>query len=246
MCYHLRDKIDYCLGFSPTEDCNETLAKFIPKSMVYSDYHEEVLINMMDIQKKLWRVPNKQGYRVLVILDDCCYDKKILRSKVIREIFMNGRHRHVTLIISAQYVMDMPPDLRTQVDYVFALRENVIKNRERLWKQFFGFFDSFKHFAKVMDDCTQNYECLVCDNKTSKDNSIESCVFWYKALYDIPDYRLGHKFVWKLHDFYYKEENFSVPKLPKLKTLQPKKKAIGPREVLHTIIKQDEHGRNVD
>ena len=61
---------------------------------------------------------------------------------MIREIFMNGRHRHVTLVIAVQYVMDMPPDLRTQVDYVFALRENVIKNRERLYRQFFGFLTS--------------------------------------------------------------------------------------------------------
>ena len=44
----------------------------------------------------------------------------------------------MTLLLSAQYVMDLPPDLRTQVDYVFSLRENVMSNREKLYKQFFA------------------------------------------------------------------------------------------------------------
>ena len=243
LCYHMRDKIDYALGFSPTEDCNETLSKFIPDSMVYSEYREDVLTDLMDLQKRMWRIKGKSGYRVLIILDDCCYDKKILRSKVIREIFMNGRHRHVTLVIAVQYVMDMPPDLRTQVDYVFALRENVIKNRERLYLQFFGFFNKYKHFATVMDSCTENYECLVCDNKTSKENTIDACVFWYKAAIDLPEYRLGHKFTWKLHKFYYKKEQFALPRLPKLKPGGGGGKRAGGG--VHTVIKHDERGKEV-
>ena len=35
-------------------------------------------------------------------------------------------------------------------------------------------------FCKVMDACTENYECLVLDN-TVKSNKIQDCVFWYKA-----------------------------------------------------------------
>ena len=35
-------------------------------------------------------------------------------------------------------------------------------------------------FCKVMDACTENYECLVLDN-TVKSNRIQDCVFWYKA-----------------------------------------------------------------
>ena len=42
-----------------------------------------------------------------------------------------------------------------------------------------------------MDSCTENYECLVCDNKTSKENTIDACVFEYKAAIDLPEYRLG-------------------------------------------------------
>ena len=47
-------------------------------------------------------------------------------------------------VVAMQYVMDMTPDLRTQVDYVFALRESIISNKHKLWKYFFGMFEKFE------------------------------------------------------------------------------------------------------
>lgn len=210
LCYYIRDKVDFAVGMSPTEDTNQALGQFIPKSTIYGEYDEEVVVRIMDMQKNMWRAG--RGYSCLLILDDCCYDKKILRSKVIREIFMNGRHRRMTLILSAQYVMDLPPDLRTQVDYVFALRENVVANREKLFKQFFGFFNSFADFAKTMDSCTENFECMVCDNKTAKGNSIDDSVRWYKASLDLPRFKVGKPFLWGMHRKYYKKQQFQLPK----------------------------------
>lgn len=53
----------------------------------------------------------------------------------MRELFMNGRHRRMFVLIAMQYVLDMPPDLRSQVDYVFALRDTIHSSRDKLWKQ---------------------------------------------------------------------------------------------------------------
>jgi hypothetical protein len=41
-------------------------------------------------------------------------------------------------------------------------------------------FPSFEVFCQVMDQCTENYECLVVNNN-AKSNKIEDQVFWYKA-----------------------------------------------------------------
>ena len=46
-----------------------------------------------------------------------------------------------------------------------------------------------------MDDCTQNYECLVIDN-TSKSTNFEDVVYWYKA--EERHFRLGHSKFWDL------------------------------------------------
>ena len=241
LCYQLRRKVDYVIGMSPTEDTNSALGAFIPKSAIYDDYDEEAIIRMMNLQRQMWRAG--RGYSAMLVLDDCCYDKKILRSKVIREIFMNGRHRHLTFIISAQYVMDLPPDLRTQVDYVFALRENVMQNRERMWKQFFGFFKSYKDFATTMDSCTENFECMVCDNKSAKGNTIEDSVYWYKASRDIPKFKMGKKFMWKLHTKYFRETTYELPKI-KLGTFKSKKKK-DKSNAITQVVKQDESGHNL-
>jgi hypothetical protein len=56
-------------------------------------------------------------------------------------------------------------------------------------------------FSKVMDACTENYECLVLDN-TVKSNKITDCVFWYKAKVRT-GFRVGSPNLWKLHSKMY-------------------------------------------
>lgn len=46
----------------------------------------------------------------------------MVKSPAVRDIYMNGRHQHITYISTMQYVMDMGPDLRANVDYVFTLK----------------------------------------------------------------------------------------------------------------------------
>jgi hypothetical protein len=41
-------------------------------------------------------------------------------------------------------------------------------------------FPDFDSFCQVMNQCTENFECLVIDNN-AKSNKLEDQVFWYKA-----------------------------------------------------------------
>jgi len=126
------------------------------------------------------------------------YDKKFLKDECMREMFMNGRHWKIFFMLTMQYCMDLSPDLRANVDYVFILRENIIQNREKLYKNFFGIFPSFDMFNQVMTSCTENYECMVLEN-TSKSNRIEDCVFWYKAG-EHKNFRIGSPSLWAFHN----------------------------------------------
>ncbi len=45
-----------------------------------------------------------------------------------------------------------------------------------------------------MDQCTQNYECLVINNATQS-NRLDECIFWYKANLH-GDFRLGAPEFW--------------------------------------------------
>jgi hypothetical protein len=108
--------------------------------------------------------------------------------------------------------MDLPPALRTNIDYVFCLRENIIQNREKLYKSFFGVFPTFAMFQQVLDACTENYECLVIDN-TSHSAKLEDCIFWYKADTHA-DFRIGAPEFWN-HSASYMMEKDEEPYDPR-------------------------------
>jgi hypothetical protein len=134
--------------------------------------------------------------RAFVILDDCLYDNTWSRDKLMRLLFMNGRHWKVMLVITMQYPLGIPPTLRTNIDYVFILRENYIANRKRIYENYAGMFPTFESFCQVMDQCTENFECLVIHNN-SKSNKLNDQVFWYKAD-SHGEFRLGSKEFWEL------------------------------------------------
>tara|TARA_B100001079_G_C16242419_1_gene439603 strand:+ start:21 stop:440 length:420 start_codon:yes stop_codon:yes gene_type:complete len=104
-----------------------------------------------------------------------------------------------------QYVLDLPPELRSNVDFVFILRNNMMADRERLYKNFCGFIPTFAIFNKIMNKCTQGYEALVVDN-TSRSNDITDCLFWYEgAIHD--KFKIGKRNMWLYHYKMKKEED---------------------------------------
>ena len=133
--------------------------------------------------------------RLFLLLDDCIYDQSWVKDKNVRSLFMNGRHFKILFIITMQYALGIPPNLRTNVDFVFILRENFVNNRKRLYDHYAGMFPSFEMFCQVMDQCTENYECLVINNN-AKSNKLEDQVFWYKANQH-DDFKLGGDEYWK-------------------------------------------------
>ena len=60
---------------------------------------------------------------------------------------------------------------------------------------FFGCFESFEDFNKVLNACTENYGVLVLDN-TKLSNDPQDCVFHFKAAMR-DDFRMGARAFWK-------------------------------------------------
>ena len=152
---------------SPTEKANGYFEKFIPKMLLYDEPDEKIIKTFLERQIKISTEKklemSKSGRssidnRAFLILDDCLYDKKWINDKSIRAIFMNGRHYKALFIITSQYALGITPNLRTNIDYVFILRENYINNRKKLYEHYAGMFPTFEIFCNVMDACTENYE----------------------------------------------------------------------------------------
>ena len=202
--YHLRNQVDLGFAMTPTYDTQQMFEECLPKSHIYKEYTIECIRNILNCMESL-KEQNKVR-QVVIALDDCMYDKGIMKTKEMREIHMNGRHLNICLINSVQYLMDIGPDLRSQIDYVFVLKENIRSNREKLHKYFFGMFEKFDEFSLVMDKCTNNHELLVLDNTQHVNNNIEDCVFYYKANPNIGRFRIGKKIYFKL-DHHFKKRN---------------------------------------
>jgi hypothetical protein len=95
-----------------------------------------------------------------------------------------------------QYPLGVPPVLRSNIDYVFILRDTIIGNRKRIYDNYAGMFPTFEAFCSVMDQCTDNFECLVIKNNSQSNNLLDQ-VFWYKAT-SHNEFRLGSREFWEM------------------------------------------------
>lgn len=212
--YHNRSKFHYGIGMSATEEVTGDLGRFIPRSCLYHDFTEGALSGLMAHQKKdgakvkraQLRGEDRKLKPMFVVMDDCAFDKKTLSNSTMREAFMNGRHRALFIVNAVQYMMDIPSSLRGQIDYVFATRDNIRDQREKLYKYFFGIFDDFETFSRVLDECTQGHSCIVLDGK-SLSNKVEDVVFHYQADPDLPEFRLCADIYWEMDTMYSRDED---------------------------------------
>jgi hypothetical protein len=205
-------KIPVGTVISPTEVANSFYGELVPPIFIHGEYSDGIIQKLLTRQEKVIcsnklikkRLEGPQGIMCkeklanpssFLILDDCLYDNSWTKSKYVRSLFMNGRHFSLLFVISMQYSLGIPPNLRTNIDYVFILRENIVQNRKRLYECYAGMFPTFEAFSTVMDQCTENFECLVINNN-AKSNKLEDQVFWYKAE-SHPPFRLCSDQIWK-------------------------------------------------
>ncbi|AAC96760.2 hypothetical protein PBCVAN69C_444R [Paramecium bursaria Chlorella virus AN69C] len=192
--YYKRNALPIGLIMSGTEAGNGYFSSFVPEIFVYDDFNKDALEKLLERQKKAAKKGNMS--KVFVVLDDLAFDTSIMKQPVMRYIFMNGRHLNIFLIFSSQYVADLgPPAIRANIDILLVCREAIQANRWRLYNMFFGCFESFEDFNKVLNACTENYGVLVLDN-TKLSNDPQDCVFHFKASMR-DNFKMGHRAFWK-------------------------------------------------
>jgi hypothetical protein len=210
--YHKRD-IPSAIAISRTEKLNKFYSDFIPDSFIFSEYEPDILSRIYQRQaimneenarrKKIGK--REKDDRLMLIMDDCMSSKGTwLKDPNILELFFNGRHHHLSFILTMQFSLGIPPELRSNFDYIFLLAEDINSNRKRLYEHYAGMFPTFDVFCNVFSHLTADYGCMVINNRIHSPNIAEK-VFWYKAK-QVPEFQLGSEKYIKYHKHSYDKE----------------------------------------
>jgi hypothetical protein len=201
------------IAISRTEKLNSFYSEFIPDSYIYSEYDSTILTRIYERQAKM-NEDNKKRIKdgkktkndsVMLIMDDCMSSKGTwLKDPNILELFFNGRHHHLSFILTMQYSVGIPPEMRSNFDYIFLLAEDTISNRKRLYEHYAGMFPTFDIFQQVFTDITENYGIMVINNRVHSKNLTDK-VFWYRAK-TVPTFRIGCNKFHRFHDKAYDKD----------------------------------------
>jgi len=133
--YHMRD-IPTAIAISKTEKLNKFYTEFIPELYIYDEYSSNILDKIyqrqeqieMDNQKRRHEGKKEKDGRLILIMDDCMSSKGTwVKEQQISELFFNGRHYKMSFILTMQFSLGIPPEMRSNFDFIFLLAEDFIK-----------------------------------------------------------------------------------------------------------------------
>ena len=155
----------------PTESVNHFYKDLVPAQNIFAQYKEEwvesLIAKMTDINSGK---NDDEAKHILLILDDCCADTNFHKSKTLKLLASRGRHIKITVMITCQYIYQVPPVIRSNSDYVYVGQMNN-QSLKLLTEEFLmGNIDK-KQFVDLYHSNTNDYNFLVINNNSTTDNN---------------------------------------------------------------------------
>ena len=184
------------MAMSGSEDTNHAFAQIMPSTFVYNEYNEEKIKDFIKRQKMAKEyLENPWAF---IILDDCTDDPRVFNKPLQNAMYKKGRHWSCCYILSLQYAMDIKPQIRTNIDGIFILREPIESNREKLYRNYASIIPTYKLFQQMMDELTEDYHAIYIHNAT-KSNNWQDCVFYWRAPMIPTGWKVGCPEYWHFH-----------------------------------------------
>ena len=116
--------------------------------------------------------------QMLMILDDVdSMGDNIFKNELIKQLWMNGRHDWITVLVTLQSAQGVGPMLRDQSDWVVTWYDPSVTNQKHLYMNWIGYFPSFRDFKDVYNDITGEYKCLIACKLCGGRTNVESNIF---------------------------------------------------------------------
>jgi hypothetical protein len=218
---HIAPTVDCAILMCPTETTRSFFLRrgLLPASMMYDYLNIDVIGTALSVQRELKQKGKKR--HLLFILDDCSFDKSAWKHPSIREMLFNQRHLGITTFVTCQYVMDLPPDARSNIDYVYACSDSCYANVKRLHECFFGCFKKAEDLHRVHSACTKDFSLLVADCTIVKVDDPGDMIYYHRAPAKLPKMEpIGLPIYWKLERRRQLEQE-QAPKAPNQPVVVP-------------------------
>lgn len=195
---------------APTDKMTKFYNDIIPECFIHHEYKDDIVAKVLHRQKTMIkknedRVKNNKkpvDPRAVFIMDDCLTTAaQWIKDPNIISIFNEGRHYQLTYILSLQYAIGIPPNLRSNIDFVFLLGEDNFNNRRRLYENYCGILPNREIFEMTFNELTNNYGCMVINNRI-RSTDLRKKIFYFKSG-KTPDFKIGIPKVIKFN-----EENY--------------------------------------
>lgn len=183
-------KMSAGIVIAPTDKLNGFYKQFFSDVFVHNKYKssifEKLLFRQMKILEKKKQHPNLKP-EIFVVMDDCLSSKKTwIKDGPIMEVLYNGRHYKITYILTMQYPLGISPDLRSQFEYIFLLKDDIHSNLKKIYEHYAGIFPTYDSFHQVYTQLTADHGCMVIVNTERHKKPIEGTsfldkIFWFKA-----------------------------------------------------------------
>lgn len=183
---------------APTDKMTKFFDDIVPPSFIHHEYNENIIPKILSRQKYIIEkneTRKKEGKkkidpRAFLVMDDCMSSKHLwLKDPNVLSIFNEGRHYQLTFILAMQYAIGIQPELRNNFDFIFLLGEDTYSSRKKIYEHYAGIFPKFDIFDQVFNQVTDDYGCMVLDNRI-RSTDIQKKVFWFKSK-PTPAFKVG-------------------------------------------------------
>jgi hypothetical protein len=109
------------------------------------EYQEE----KVDLYDHVLKQPVPDKYIVGLVFDDISSKKKFCRSKMMEDLFSNGRHYFAIIFVGCQHLKQLEPVVRLNTDYTFMLH-NAKPTCALLHKEYVMYPEDYTMFADLL------------------------------------------------------------------------------------------------
>lgn len=174
-----------------------------PDSRIYggTNIDWEVVEQIQDEQKRKREERAQTGEAKLnyvpIVFDDVISSRHDMRyvERFLQLVF-NGRHYDLLIMIAAQDIKGVPPDVRQNADLVALTYQVQARQMETIQKDFADFPELKKSFPTFLQSHTHDFQMLLIDQATAKTNA-EEVFFTAKADPEPKPFKIGDYMFWK-------------------------------------------------